>query len=235
MRVWQLKRYGIRREEVRSGAVSECLWIWGKGPQYYWRKLAALPGLKVALAQTPDLQGYTWCVRVEAADAEAESQVEGLMQILCRTLCIKTPLDECFALAWHSQPGGSGKPALTTLGQWIHLAKSYDLDPGSVGDPSLAGVIAEQMVEFVRRHPLYCRSDGIVAALPSNPEKAFDLPRTMAEILSRDTGIPFCREALVKTRRTAQMKYCPTLEDKLDNIRGSVQADTKWVKVNVSF
>jgi predicted amidophosphoribosyltransferase len=125
-------------------------------------------------------------------------------------------------LSWHSKPGKPGKPALTALGDLVHLAKSYDLNPDSAGSLPAAGLIAEQMVEFVRRHPLYRHSEGIVAALPSNPEKAFDLPHELAKLVSEDTSIPFLDAALVKKRRTAQMKCCPVLADKLDNITDSV-------------
>jgi predicted amidophosphoribosyltransferase len=66
-----------------------------------------------------------------------------------------------------------------------------------------------------------------VGALPSNPDKAFDLPQALANLVSEDTGIPFLHGALFKKRRTAQMKHCPSIADKLDNIADSVgvQAD----------
>lgn len=109
------------------------------------------------------------------------------------------------------------------------MAKSYGPDADSSGSTTVTALIAEQMVEFVRRHPLYQNCDGIVAVLPSNPEKAFDLPAVLAASLEKELGMPYLNRATYKTRPTAQMKYCPTTEDKLDNISGSVGARRKMV------
>ena len=86
----------------------------------------------------------------------------------------------------------------------------------------MADLIAEQMAEFIQRHPLYKSCDGILSVPPSNPDKTFDLPAYLATNLEENCGIPFLRKALFKRRLTAQMKYCPTKEDKLDNITDSI-------------
>lgn len=234
MNVWRLKKYHLRKEPAGSSEASEGgqrLWIWGDGEEFYQRKLIeAFPGLGIVSVKGAKSSGYTWCARVDRAAPEIISGIEACLQAFNRTLCIESSLDECFALGWHSKPGKPGKPELTTLGQWISMAKSYDVDPDSRGSLPVAGLIAEQMAEFVRRHPLYRFSDGIVAALASNPEKAFDLPSSLAGMLSADCGIPFWDQALFKIRRTAQMKFCPTLEDKLDNVTGSVGVVREWVE-----
>jgi len=199
------------------------LWIWGRGPGLYGQKLrSAFPALDLQPISGAELGAFDWLLRLENAADRDKAEIESCLQVFCRTLCLETPLDECFALAWHSKPGKPGKPALTALGDLVHLAKSYDLDADSAGSLPAAGLIAEQMIEFVRRHPLYRQSDGLAAVLPSNPDKAFDLPQALAGQVSEDTGIPFLNGALCKKRRTAQMKYCPSMADKLDNIADSV-------------
>ena len=168
-------------------------------------------------------------LKLENAAGHEKDEIESCFQVFCRTLCLETSLDECFALSWHSKPGKPGKPALTALGDLIHLAKSYDLDADGAGSMPAAGLIAEQMIEFVRRHPLYRRSDGLLAVLPSNPDKVFDLPQTLAIQVSEDTGIPFLDGTLFKKRRTAQMKLCPSMADKMDNVADSVGVRTDEV------
>ena len=169
--------------------------------------------------------GFDWFTEIEAGRNREVEDLQKILHLLSRTLSIDSPLDECFALGWHSKPGKIGKPEFTLLGQWVHQAKSYGLDPGSSGNLDLAASIAEQMTCFVERFPLYHSSDGLVTALPSNPQKSFDLPARVAELIEERTEIPYLKEALYKKRITAQMKYCPTLDDKRDNIMDSIGAN----------
>lgn len=182
----------------------------------------AFPQICFQFLKTSGAPNYSWCAQIQGADKREIDSLEQCLHLFHRTLWIDTTLDECYALGWHSKVGGIGKPALTTLGQWIHMAKAYGSDADSSGSETVAGLIAEQMVEFMRRHPGYRRCDGLVSVLPSNPDKAFDLPRFLAKIVAEETGIPYLDHLLYKKRPTAQMKYCPRMEDKLDNIAGSV-------------
>ena len=216
MKIHKLKKASLQRDGS-SG------WIWADGPLLFYEKLQrAYPHLVWERNTVVKSKGYSWCAQVSGAIPEAWDDLADFLLLLRRTLLIESSLDECFALGWHSKPGQPGKPALTVLGQWIHMAKSYNMGTDSPGSLPVAGLIAEQMVEFIGRHPIYRLCDGLVAALASNPEKTFDLPQILAERLEEDTGIPFLHEALTKTRPTAQMKYCPRREDKLDNIHGSI-------------
>lgn len=227
MRVQRLKKYRLLPEadqpEASSAGGNNRL-IWADGPKFYFNKLAlAFPQVHFDLISNVKAPEYTWCARVTAVTNETIADLDKCLHLFRRTLYVETSLDECFALGWHSRSGGvTGKPVLTALGQWIHMSKSYGADPDSTGDMQVAGLIAEQMAEFVPRHPLYRTCDGIVTVLPSNPEKAFDLPSVLAQSLEEDCSIPFFKEALFKVRVTAQMKYSLTLEEKLDNIAGSV-------------
>ena len=227
MNVWRLSRFSIQAETLTPSQSTERrrLWIWGRGPEFYQQKLrSAFPALDLQPISGADLGSFDWLLKLECAADREKTEIESCLQVFCRTLCLETSLDECFALGWHSKPGRPGKPALTALGDLIHLAKSYDLNADGAGSLPVAGLVAEQMIEFVQRHPLYRHSDGLVAVLPSNPEKAFDLPLTMANQVSEDTGIPFLGSALFKKRRTAQMKHCLSMGDKLDNIVDSLGA-----------
>jgi predicted amidophosphoribosyltransferase len=186
---------------------------------------AAFPEQIFQFQKAPTASGFNWVTIIESI---SETDVENLNKVLhlfSRTLSIDSPLDECFALDWHSRSGKIGKPELTLLGKWVQRAKSYGLEPESDGDLDVAAAIAEQMISFIERFPLYHNSDGIVTALPSNPQKSFDLPATIAELIVGKTKIPYLKEALYKKRITAQMKYCPTLDDKKDNIRDSIGAN----------
>jgi predicted amidophosphoribosyltransferase len=234
MRVDKIKKYKTVEDNQTAGWTDSPreadYWIWVNGPTIYYNKLkAAFPDIAFERVSTASKAGYSWCVSISEIDTNKWEEIKYFLPVLRRTLCIETPLDDCFALGWHSKPGKPGKPALTALGQWISMAKSYCNDPSSPGSLPVAGLIADQMQEFIKRHPVYRHSDMLVAALPSNPDKAFDLPCVLAQTLEGDTGIPFIRQALIKTRMTAQMKYCLTLEEKVDNIRGSISSRASCV------
>lgn len=225
MNIWRLSQFCIQAEKSSLGESSgrQRLWIWGKGSEAYQQALQrAFPSLNIQSVRETEFGSFDWLLDIESATAQDQAEIETCLYALCRTLLIESPLHECFALGWHSKPGRPGKPALTTLGNLVHRAKSYSLDPDSAGSLPAAGLIAEQMIEFIIRHPLYRQSDGLVAALPSNPDKAFDLPKMLAQLISKDLGLPFFSQALYKKRRTAQMKHCLSMADKLDNIADSV-------------
>ena len=199
--------------------------IWADGPVCYFDKLRqAFPDLSFKFIAGAKAESFKWCARMTNAVAETRHEVDRCLHLFSRTLYIENRLAEVFALGWHSRPRGEGKPPYTTLGQWVHLAKSYSTQSDGLGNTTVADLIAEQMAEFIQRHPLYKSCDGILSVPPSNPDKTFDLPAYLATNLEENCGIPFMREALFKRRLTAQMKYCPTIEDKLDNITDSIGA-----------
>ncbi len=218
MNVQKLKRY-----ELIAADDSSDWWVKAEGSRSYLVHLQkAFPGLNLHLNTVFKSDQYSWQVRLESPSDTAVAEIRECLLLFSKTLSIESSLDECFALGWHSKSGGRGKPVSTALGQWVRMAKSYGSDRDAAGDEQIASLIADQMAEFIRRHPLYRSCDGIVVCLASNPDKLFDLPTLLAEILEDEVNIPFLREALYKKRITAQMKHCLRLEDKLDNIRESI-------------
>lgn len=224
-----MKKYRIVPESESNRWCNHIIWV--DGQRSYFDSLAqAFPGEHLDFFPDAGTERYTWYARISSPGNGTLSELDSCLHAFRRTLWVETALDACFALGWHSKPGAPGKPALTTLGQWVHMAKSYGTDSYSSGSHPVADLIADQMAEFVRRHPLYRSCDGIIAVLPSNPEKVFDLPTSLAEFLAEDSGIPFLRDVIYKVRLTAQMKFCPTLEDKLDNVSGSIGVNPEKVR-----
>ncbi len=232
MDVFKLKKYALQIEmDATDSERSGHYRLWLKGPRLYIEKLATtFPDLLLRQSLVEPTTGFDYFLDLAINPLIKVEELTICLEVFKRTLLIESDLDNCFALGWHSKPGKPGKPELTTLGQWVHLAKSYSRELESAGSLPAAGLIAEQMVEFVRRHPQYRTCSGIIAILPSNPEKHFDLPLILAELVAEDTNLPYLREALYKARPTAQMKYCFTLEDKWDNISGSIGVKAEWVK-----
>ncbi len=229
MRVRRLKGYRIAPASAVEGSSEGAgWWIWVDGSQGYAEKLReAFANVDLDVHQNARSPRFSWCARLQDVTEETLREIRRCLHLFSRTLWIENELsDDCFALGWHSRAGSRGKPDYTALGQWVHAAKSYGSDPDSRGSVTFAGLIADQMVEFISRHPLYRCADAVVSVLPSNPDKTFDLPFFLAQRISEDNDITHLRYALYKKRRTAPMKYCLTLEDKWDNISGSVGVRT---------
>ncbi len=234
MQVQRLTEYRLQKAGEKQGLPtgdSNDWWIWAKGSRDYYTILNnTFPRQILNFHPLTETDSFDWCIQVLAPDENILDELKSYLHLLSRTLHLESSMDECFALDWHSKFGSGGKPALTMMGQWVNKAKSYSSEPDSSGDLNVAALIADQMAEFVKHHPLYKGCDGITAVLPSNPDKAFDLPSVIAESLEQEIGIPFLREALYKRRITAQMKYCLSSDDKEDNIKNSVGANRYVIK-----
>jgi predicted amidophosphoribosyltransferase len=207
-------------------------YIWSKGSVNYIEYLRSVfPELRLRVHLLDENRDWDWCLRVDRIPRTTVKELKSVLQVFCRTLKIASSLDACYALGWHSKKNSSkGKPVSTALGQWIHMAKSYGIDARSQGDPQIARLIAHQMVSFIQLHPYYRQADIMVSVPPSNPEKVFDLPSFLAGILASECNIPYHPDVLLKTRPTAQMKYCLTEEEKLDNISGSIHSESELIK-----
>ncbi|TKJ40649.1 hypothetical protein CEE37_06710 [candidate division LCP-89 bacterium B3_LCP] len=231
MEIQRLKRYSLVQETSENKQQSPSSWLlWVDSSIDYYHKLqSAFPEIHIELLSGLKAKNYNWCARITDLSEVLHQALERCLKAFSRTLCISSDADECFTLSWHSKSGNGGKPKSTPMGQWVQLAKSYSTDPHSRGSETVADLIAEQMNEFINRHPLYRTCDGILSVLPSNLDKAFDLPTYIAEKVARDYNIPYLNSAIFKKRRTAQMKFCLSLDDKLDNIANSVGVHSKFI------
>ncbi|MBU0517576.1 phosphoribosyltransferase [bacterium] len=233
MQIQRLKDFRIASAASKTeGCAAPSCCIWLTGERIYKEILLHVYGHRSPVAlPSNDPESFSWYVEIDDVSEIERREIREFLILLKRTLWISTELDACFALGWHSKStGDTGKPTYTALGQWIHMAKSYGSDVGSKGDQQIALLIVEQMVEFIQRHPLYRSADGIISLLPSNTEKAYDLPSFLTEKIAEEVDIPYIPEALYKERRTAEMKFCLTFDDKLDNISGSVGAQDVLLK-----
>jgi competence protein ComFC len=235
MQVLKLKKYRIvvdSDEATDPLRASENITIWLKGSNRFIQDFQLVfPQLDIRSFNCAETSSYTWGIQVKGISSELLRDIKSLLLVLNRTYWVESSLDSCFMLDYHSKRNStSGKPYHTALGQWINWAKSYSKSTGSLGDLQIADLISDQLVRFVRNHPLYRESDGIVTVLPSNPDKAFDLPAVLAKTVAAECNIPYLNRVLIKKRLTAQMKFCHTLEEKLDNILDSIEVDESFVR-----
>ncbi|MCX6640295.1 MAG: hypothetical protein NTW14_07410 [bacterium] len=235
MQVLKIKKIQIVVESSQGSDSSEAIeniTIWVNGPKQFVQDFQLVfPQLEIEYFDCPLSSRFTWCIQIKGIDDGLVKDIKSLFFVYNRTYWMETTLDACFALDWHSsRNSATGKPYHTALGQWVNWAKSYELSSGNRGDLQIAELISDQMVRFIQNHPLYGSCDGIVTVLPSNPDKAFDLPAVLAMTIETECGIPYFDQALIKKRLTAQMKYCHTKVEKLDNISDSVSVNESFVQ-----
>ena len=147
--------------------------------------------------------------------------LERYLVLLQSTVTIADDADESHALDFHRLPHPGVEPGVanwqhTAIGQLVNVAKSYDLASGSEAD---ALRLASHYVDWIQKHPRYKLAHIVVAPPPSNPSKTFDLPRLIAQQVSRQYGL-----SLVECTTLGEIVPQKTLRDdslaKLQNLQG---------------
>lgn len=173
---------------------------------------------------------HQWCLDVSALPATKRQDLVNFLNLLSQHLLLPNPLDECYALGWHStgarqEVDGRWVTVRTPLGERVRKAKSYR--PGqSTGDRLAAHQLADDLLGFVDSHPTYSRADAVLSVPASNPNKAFDLPSAIIERLCADLGKPNLNNSIRKLRATPPMKNVVNREQKFVSIAGCFQCDS---------
>lgn len=161
---------------------------------------------------------YTWGAYIYDIDETNRERVIALLELFKKTVCIEDALTQTFALSYHSQSTFQGI-GRTEIGELVYRAKPYHRPP-SERQKQMAFKLVELFEQFIRCHPSYLRSDFLIA-VPSYPEKPFDLPTFLVEQLVTKLGIQNGRNYVHKIRSSSPMKDCKTVKEKSDNIRGA--------------
>ena len=115
------------------------------------------------------------------------SRLRSFLELNRRSIAIADDLDESRALAPRALPGEDEDWRRTAMGELVYKAKDYQ-GHGAVREIEAATGIHDRVVQFIEEHPRYSRSDALVAAPSSAPEKKHTLPRAVAEAVSKSAG-----------------------------------------------
>jgi hypothetical protein len=153
-------------------------------------------------------------------DAEAPPDAAQWIEKVRHPVAMKDFLAISFALDYDREGGNPQKPQ-TEIGALRAQAKPYG---GSVATPKTqeaADKLVEYCVTFLNAMDCYAKADCIVAMPPSDPTKAYNLPRYLAQRLSEAWG----REDLSKHvtgKPRNSIKGVP-LANKLDTLLGTIE------------
>jgi phosphoribosylpyrophosphate synthetase len=153
--------------------------------------------------------------------------VRQFIESLRPCVVIKDFTSASLALGYRARKSASGDLEATELGQLMRDAKPYNEAPTE--DHRRYGTeLARRMWTFVNAMPFYRDVDGFVAVPPSDPAKAFSIPRGFAYCLAKHTGKADLSGAETKTAVRRELKNLP-LEQKVEALVGSVVVDTTKV------
>jgi hypothetical protein len=163
---------------------------------------------------------YTWGAYINDIQMEDRLKVMKLLELLTKSVCIDDALSQTFALSYHykSTFEGTGR---TDIGKLVYSAKPYHR-PTSPKQMASAVALADHLEQFILSHPSYMRSDFLIA-VPSSPNKSFDLPTFLARHLSNKLNIKNGQQHITRVGQSKPMKDYKSVQEKSDNIRGAFQ------------
>lgn len=167
---------------------------------------------------------YDWGIYIKNADNEEAELIDNFCKFLQDVVFIDDDLDQSFALSFHTTPLDEGGYERTFIGQLVREAKPYDRGWHS-GNRSKAEKLASWMIEFIQIHSAYRQAELLVAVPPSNPNKPFDLPSYLVEVISESTQQKNATSFIRKIRTTRPMKECRTIQEKEDNIKNAFEVE----------
>ena len=147
----------------------------------------AFPNAKVSIEGTEWRDEPEEVFRIAAPGEQLRSRLLAFLELNQRSIAIVDDLDESRALAPRALPGEGEEWFRTRIGELVYKGKDY-VGRYAVRDVEAATAIHDRVVEFIDRHPGYSRSDALVAAPSSAPEKKYTLPRAVAEAVSKSAG-----------------------------------------------
>jgi hypothetical protein len=164
---------------------------------------------------------FEWGTYIYNVSTDTRNEIAVLLDLCSQHIFLDDDLTECFALDYHTMLNPDGGYMKTTMGNQVYQAKPYRRSLSSENIEA-TDQLAQLMVSFVQKHPTYRRSEVIVAAPPSRPDKPFDLPKELVKRIftAYDTmldGSGWIR----KVRATRPMKDCLTIPDKINNVRNA--------------
>jgi hypothetical protein len=130
-------------------------------------------------------------------DADAPEEVTRWVETVGRPVAMKDFLALSFALDYDREGGDPAKPQ-TMIGNLRTQAKPYGGSAATSQTIAAAETLAKRCIDFLAQMTCYESADCAVAMPPSEPSKAYNLPRYLADRISALWG----RENLTPHVRT---------------------------------
>ena len=138
-------------------------------------------------------------------------------------VAMKDYLALSFALDYERQAGNPKNPQ-TQIGRLRTAAKPYGGAAATATHLAAAGRLAEQLMIFLNEMTCYQSADCVVAMPPSDPAKAYNLPRVLAAEVAKAWGREDLSALVVTAAVRSGLKNTPKAR-KLETLRGTIVVD----------
>jgi hypothetical protein len=157
--------------------------------------------------------------------SEPPAEVKHWVEIVGKYVAIKDYLALSFAIDY-SREGGKPEHSRTAVGSLVVRAKPYGGQAATPDAKTAADQLVEACVSFLREMTCYDSADCIVAMPPSDPLRAYNLPRYLAEGIVR-TGYCPVQDLTrhVKTVNHRRPIKNEAHENKLDALLETIEVD----------
>lgn len=198
--------------EIRKYPEKNQLLVLVSGNRRYYQILRdAFPQYFFSPAFNDQYRVYNWGTYIHGISPNDEIKLLQLLELLKQVVCIDDILKQTFALDYHMRPEYDG--GRTKIGDLVYHAKYQNSIPK-------AEELITHFETFIVSHPLYSKSNFLLATPSSDPNK-FSLPGFLVNALCTKLEIPDGGGYVKKVKETRPMKDIKTIQEKTENIRGA--------------
>jgi hypothetical protein len=140
-----------------------------------------------------------------------------------RYVAMKDMLALSFALDYERDGGNPNQPQ-TEIGALRAQAKPYGSQIAGAQTKSAADQLVDRCIGFLNEMTCYKSANCVVAMPPSDPDKAYNLPRYLAARIAAKRGLEDMSKHVRTIKARNSIKAVP-LAEKLDTLLGTIQAD----------
>jgi predicted amidophosphoribosyltransferase len=156
-------------------------------------------------------------------DEEPPAEVVEWVDSVGRFVAIKDRLAISFAIDY-THIGGNPNNDKSAVAELRSRAKVYEGGALSADTKNAARGLSEQCISLIEQVTCYEQADCIVAVPPSDPEKEYNLPVYLAELIAADRGIEDLSDSIRTLGGRDSIKNA-TVEDKLNILRGKIKVE----------
>lgn len=164
-------------------------------------------------------------LRGTEGDTEPPSQAKEWAELVGKPVAMKDFLAISFALDYERH-GGNPDQKQTPVGSLRSQAKPYGGAAANAATRIAADKLIGLCVDFIKSMSCYSSADCVVAMPPSDPAKAFNLPRYLAKGIADQIELPDFSEHVNTTKARNSIKGVP-LAQKLDTLLGTIEVDDR--------
>ena len=170
-------------------------------------------------------KGGKLCIFLRGTEGDAAPPEEATRwaELVGKPVAMKDFLAISFALDYERH-GGNPEQKQTQVGTLRSQAKPYGGSAVTAATKAAANELIQRCVDFINSMSCYASADCVVAMPPSDPTKAFNLPRYLAKGIAKGLELHDLSEHVNTVKARNSIKAVP-LAQKLDTLLRTIEVD----------